>query len=286
MRSTAAWTITACALLSLASTPALAQNREHQQMAAELRMLQEQNQQLSLSLAQALAQLTDAIKAINTRLDASDAATRKALADQKVIIDGVSTELRTLRERTQDTNSRIGTLAEEIEAMRTSLSAPPPPAFAADPALDPLAPPAALPPATPSLSRSAVSPTRLFDAAYSDFTAGDYVVAVSGFQAYLAEFPRFEKADDAQLYIGESYQKQNKLKEANAAFMAVIQDYPNEDKVPDAYFRLGEVQRSTGQIDAARASWQTLVSKYPDHALATLAKLRLEGLPAATAVIP
>ena len=55
------------ALLSSA-IPAAGQNREHQQMSAELRMLQEQTQQLALTLAQ----IGDALKALNTRMDAAD----------------------------------------------------------------------------------------------------------------------------------------------------------------------------------------------------------------------
>ena len=46
------------------AAPAAAQNREHQQQAAELRILQEQTQQLALALAQTLS-ADEAIKAIN-----------------------------------------------------------------------------------------------------------------------------------------------------------------------------------------------------------------------------
>jgi len=55
----------AAALITAAVSPAAAQNREHQQQAAELRMLQEQQAQLALSIAQLTQALTDAVKAIN-----------------------------------------------------------------------------------------------------------------------------------------------------------------------------------------------------------------------------
>ncbi len=113
------------AVLCVAATPAAAQNREHQQMAAELRMLQEQNQQLSLALQQTLNQLAEAVKAINARLDATEVATRKTLADQKLIVDGLATELRVIRERTQDTNTRLGTISEEIQSLRSVYTAAP-----------------------------------------------------------------------------------------------------------------------------------------------------------------
>ena len=283
MRRTAAGTVAIAAFVCLSSgTPAQAQNREHQQMAADLRMLQEQTQQLALAVAQAIAQLTEATKAINDRLDASDAANRKALADQKVIIDAVNTEMRTLRERAQDTNSRIGTLSEEIEALRSALTAsasqtqtiptgatPDPGAVSSNGGTTPSAAVA-----------SGVGPTRLFETAFSDFSTGNYVLAINGFQQFLASFPRSEKADDAQLSIGESYLKLNRNSEAISAFSAVIQNYPTGDKLPEAYFRLGEAQRASGQTEAARSAWQTVLNRYADTPMATLAKQRLEGLPA------
>ena len=69
--------VLACGL-ALAAVPAAAQNREHQQQAAELRILQEQQQQLSLGLAQ----IAEALKALNARLDEVTASNRKGFADQ------------------------------------------------------------------------------------------------------------------------------------------------------------------------------------------------------------
>ena len=272
------------ALLFLTSSPTAGQNREHQQMAAELRILQEQNQQLLNALTQALTQLNETVKTINSRLEASDANLKKSLADQKVIVDNVGTEMRILRERTQDTNTRIGTLAEEVEALRTSLPALTSAAAAASAALpvdQPGGAGGAPPPPAAAPSRSGVSPTRLFQTAYSDYTSGDYALAISGFQAYLMEFPRNAQADDAHLYIGESQLKLKKYPEAIAAFTTVVQNYPSEDKVPEAYFRLGEAQRAMGQTELARSAWQTVLNKYGDSPSAFLAKQRLDGLPPA-----
>ena len=109
------------ALLLAMAAPAAAQNREHLQLAAELRMLQEQNQQLSL----ALTQLTDALKAVNSRLDASEEFQRRRFADQEVLVKNLGSDLGTIRERTQDTDTRLRTLKDEIDALRqTFLSLP------------------------------------------------------------------------------------------------------------------------------------------------------------------
>ena len=110
--------------MSLAPRPVYAQNREHQQMTADVRMLQEQTQLLAQSLAQLmtrLGELRDGVKGLETRLEAAEAASRKTAADQKLSLDSLSTDVRVVRERTQDVNTRIGTLTEEVEALRTSL---------------------------------------------------------------------------------------------------------------------------------------------------------------------
>src|SRR5438874_11316902 len=89
--------------LAVAAAPASAQSREQRQMMADIRMLQEQTQELSVAIAtmtQTLqALLQDSIKTVNARLDAQTDATRKGFADQKVIIDDMGKDLRAIRER-------------------------------------------------------------------------------------------------------------------------------------------------------------------------------------------
>ena len=60
-------------LLALPAAPALAQRRELQQMAADIRILQEQTQLLQ----NALTSLTEALKAVNVRIDEQTGVTRK-----------------------------------------------------------------------------------------------------------------------------------------------------------------------------------------------------------------
>src|SRR5262252_11009688 len=90
----------------LAAAPARAANKEHQQLMADLRILQEQSQQLQ----NMLGTLSDAIKAVNTRLDQQAETTRKAFADQKLVIDNLTNDVRVIREKLDDNNVRIGSL--------------------------------------------------------------------------------------------------------------------------------------------------------------------------------
>ena len=289
------------------AVPARAQNREHLQMAADLRIVQEQQQENAAQLdklTKALGEVTETVKALSGRLDASDAATRKALADEKAIIDNLNTQLRAINDRTSDTNVRLGTVREDLGALTTALSSAiasfnaaaaalsasassAPPADGSTSAGPAPAPASATPAPTPVIPRAAapgISPSRLFDTAWSDYTAGDMKTAATGFEAYLRDYPKSERAADAQFYLAESNVKLKKLPEAIAGFNAVIQNYPtNIDRVSNAYYRLGEVQRSLSQIEAARTAWETVVKKYPDSDWGILAKQRLDGLPPAAA---
>jgi uncharacterized protein YlxW (UPF0749 family) len=65
--------------LTAASAPAYAAaDREHQQIMAEIRMLQEQQQQLQQMLGGLAETLADALKAMTAKLDDQSSSTRKA----------------------------------------------------------------------------------------------------------------------------------------------------------------------------------------------------------------
>ena len=273
--------------LSFAS-PAAAQNREHQQMAAELRMLQEQTQQLAITLAALNQALAESVKSLTARLEDSNNALKRAFADQKLLIDNMAKDVGVARERVGDTNVRITSLQEEVEALRATLQAFQhtgalgPVGGSADPntPIDPNAPqPAAAAPAPlpPVSSAAGLSPTRLFDTARADFFAGQWNSAVSGFQAFLKAFPKSELADDAQFNIGETYYAQNKWAEAVAEYNKVIEGYPNTNSVSLAYYKRGMSQERLGQADAARQSWEAVAKMAPDSDAGRLAKQRLSG---------
>jgi tol-pal system protein YbgF len=271
--------------------PAAAQNREHQQMSAEMRMLQEQTQQLAITLATLNQALADSLKALNARLDATNDATRKIFADQKLLIDNIANDVRVIRERTDDTNVRIASLREELEALRTTVQALQAAAVAPPPPIDPSVPidpsaaaapspvPAPVPPApAPLPSTAGLSPTRLYETARADYFAGQWASAINGFEAFLRAFPRSEQADDAQFNIGDAYFAQNRWMDAVAAYNQVIQTYPGTNAVPDAYYKRGLAQERMSQIDAARASWEAVAKVFPDSDAGRLAKQNLDRL--------
>jgi hypothetical protein len=140
MRQTAIRTLLGFGLIFLALTPAKAADKEQRQLMADIRMLQEQSQQLQNLIGSLNAALTEALKAVNARLDEQANATRKGLADQKLIIDNLSTDLRIVREKVDDNNVRISSLSQEVDALRQAVQQQAPRVGAApEAALDPTA---------------------------------------------------------------------------------------------------------------------------------------------------
>lgn len=270
--------------LLVAAHPAAAQSQRERQMAADLRMLQEQTQLLQQQLTSALEQLTGALKTINSRIDEQNAATRKSFADQKLAVDQFGSDLRVVRERIDENTVRITTLAQEVEALRLAIPqfptmAPMPtdPGAAALPGVpgDPNAP-AVLPP--PVALAPGMSPQRLYNTSLADFTAGQWALCIEGFNSYLSNFSRTDLADDAQWYIGECYHQNGKFTEAIDAYNRVISNYPKGDRVPDAYYKRGIALSASGQADRAIESFETLMKQYPEHDTARLAKQQLDRL--------
>ena len=249
-------------------------------MSAELRMLQEQTQQLALTLTQ----IGDAIKALNARLDASDKEAQQRFADQKLLIQKLSDDVSAVRERSQDTDTRLRKLADEVEALRSTITTLPSlissgaAGASPDPTpLDPNAPPPA-PSAATSPSVIGLSPSRMLDTAKSDYFAGSYASAVSGFESLLKTFPTSEAAAEAQFMLGETYSQQKRYADAVNAYTAAIQKFPRSMWVPEAYYKRGKAQESLGTPEAARASYELLLKTYPDTPSAGLAKQALDRL--------
>ncbi len=272
------------------AAPAAAANKEHQQLAADIRMLQEQTQQLQAMLTA----IADQIKAVNARIDEQNNAVRKAFADQKLIIDTLSSDLRVVREKVDDNNVRISSVSQELESLRQAMQqmasrptstdqtpgtgtpgATMPPESGA--AAAPQPPTTTVPPAGPPATL-ATSPQHLYEMAWSDYASGQWDLAIQGFESFIRTFPKSDQADDAQVNIGTSYMMAGNYPKAVEAYEKAIRDYPTGNAIPDAYYRRGLALRHLGQLDKARESFETVVGKYPDSDAGRLARQQLDQM--------
>ena len=261
-------------LLSFSATePLAAANKEHQQMMADIRMLQQQNTRLQAQLAA----VTKLLESVTARLEEQAAVNRKSFADQKTLADTMNADLRVLREKIDESNVRLGSLSEEVEAIRlTQAAAPGAPADPSAAAAQPVAPPAT--PPAPRPGGFGASPSQAFETARSDYYMGNWSLAIQGFESFLKTFPKSDLTDDAQYYIGETYYMSGRFQEALAAYNAVIERHPSSNTLPDTYYKRGMAQKALGQVPQAKESLSFVIRTYPSSDAAFLAKQALDQL--------
>ncbi|HXG89094.1 MAG TPA: tetratricopeptide repeat protein [Vicinamibacterales bacterium] len=269
--------------LLFVTIPAQAQNKREMQMMADVRMLQEQNQQLQVTLAQ----LAETLRLLNGRFDEQANTSRKGFADQNLKVDQFGGDLRVVRERVDETNVSIAKLSQEVEALRLSIPQYQPPSV---PALEaPIdtppspgsagsspAPTGAAP--QPAAVGPGVAPQRLFDTAQADYYGGQWDLCISGFDTYLRTFPKSEMAHEAQFYIGECNYSDGKHQDAVAAYTQVVTNFPRSRSAPSAYYKRGLAFERLGQMDRARDSFEQAIKQFPDSDAARLAKQNLDRL--------
>ena len=295
MRQTFTRALLPLVLAAAMAEPASAANKEQKQLMVDIRMLQEQAQQLQNligSLSESMKEALKAVSAVNARLDDQATANRKAVADQKLVVDNLSSDLRIVREKVDDNNVRVSSLTQELESLREAvvqLAAARPPATTESPeggaasggAALPAdgGTPVATPPVPPTRTVAAgTSPTKLFDGAYSDYTSGQWDLAIQGFESYILTYPKSDMADDAQVLIGNSYLQDGKNDKAVEAYDQAIRTYPTGNAIPEAYYRKGLALVNLKQIDSARSAFDYVVKTYPDSTAALLAKQALVKL--------
>jgi tol-pal system protein YbgF len=273
--------------------PAAAADKETRQMMADIRILQEQSQQLQNQIAALITTLSDSIKAVNARLEDQTNANRKSLADQKLVIDTMANDLRVLREKVDDNNVRVGSLGQEIDALRQSVSSMNAPRSLGFESAggDPAAGGAPAPDTTgaPPTGAAAVgaSPKKLLDGALADYFAGQYDLAAMGLESYVRTFPQSPEAPEAQLRAGNSYLQTGKNEKAVEAYDVVIRTYPKSSSVPEAYAKKGTALMNLKQYDTAREALEYVIKNYPpEHAAAIWAQQRLTDLKQITAPPP
>ena len=237
-------------LLGLVPSAVLGQNREHLQLTADLRMVQEQVSRLQL----ANNQLAEQLKAAQKRMDDLSDAQLKAFANQQVLINQISSNLATVREKLDDNTVRVSQLTQEMSAisngmrlLATQVNALvgllQPPVASATPAADaPAGGTAASTPGSTAPATGAVtlpsSPGRIYDQAFNLYLIGQYDNAIDGFREVIEKYPTSTDAANAQFQIGQSFYSQNKCREALPEYQKVVATYKTSEQVPEAYYML------------------------------------------------
>jgi TolA-binding protein len=151
-----------------------------------------------------------------------------------------------------------------------------------------------VPTPTPGAPRSSNEPgaEESYKAAYSDFTKGNYSLAVAEFREFVRRFPDSPKVDSAQYWIGECYfnmgraaasagqteRSREALERSVQEFRKVFVNYPNGSQVPTALYKEALALMDLKQPKVAQARLQYIVDNFPQSEEAPLARERLKSL--------
>ena len=102
----------------------------------------------------------------------------------------------------------------------------------------------------------------LFSAAATEYAAQDYQAAIEHFRTFLAQYPKENRAPDAQFFQAEAYWTQHRYAEAAAAFGAFLGQYPNHRRAPVALYRQGEARLALGDASGCGVLREAL-DRYP-----------------------
>jgi tol-pal system protein YbgF len=291
----------AAVALLLWPSPGGAQNREHLQLNADLRMLQEHVSRLQLSVNRLEAQQADT----NKRLDAATNASVKGFADQQLLINQLSATLTSVRERLDDNSVRVSQLGQEFTAIRegvrrlteqinalVGLLQPPVDASAPAAAATPGAPPSSTaanplaspegPSATPPQGLAPVimpaSAPRIYSQAMGDYMSQRYDNAIEGFREVIQTYPTAPDAANAQFQIGESFYQKKDCRSAIPEYQKFVDTYKDSDRRHEGLFMLGVCYSDLNQRTNAQRAFERVLKEHPASASAMMATQRLQGM--------
>lgn len=122
------------------------------------------------------------------------------------------------------------------------------------------------------------SESRSYEAALTQFRAGDYKAAVSSFQSFLADYPSASLASNAYYWLGLAHASLGDYGSAVLAYQKLIDDFPASNKVSDAMLSLARARIQMGETAAAQSLLEQLVARYPQSRAAENARKLLTTL--------
>lgn len=118
----------------------------------------------------------------------------------------------------------------------------------------------------------------LYDKSLAAYKEGRYETAMDGFKDFLNRYPKSDRADNAQFWIGESHMALKQYEQAILAFQKVIKNFPKGNKVPNALLRQSLAFWEIKDKTSARLLLKKIIQKYPKSNEANIAAKRLQTM--------
>jgi len=123
-----------------------------------------------------------------------------------------------------------------------------------------------------------LSEDEIYRMAKQAFDQGDADTAKKKFKELIERYPKSERADNAQFWIGEIYYREKWYEKAILEYQKVIENYPKGNKVPASLLKQGLAFSNLGDKANARLILEELARKYPKSNEAKIARDKLKSL--------
>ena len=225
-----------------------------EELKTELVLLQRQTQTMQETFNKTMGELNTLIVQMSDNISAI----RRAQSSVSTSSGEVVTQVTSMGERITATNERMERLSEQFAQLKKVIEdIPKAPTFSQ---------------LTPGNAE------QLFAAAYSDYSRGNYDLAISEFKQYVEIYPGSELADNAQYWVGEILYAQKKLPEAVAAFEKVKEVNSSGDKTAVALYKRGLILLEMTRKEDAVAQFHAIFKEYPKTKEGELATQQLQQL--------
>lgn len=115
-----------------------------------------------------------------------------------------------------------------------------------------------------AVAELAVSSEKLYQTAYSDYSKGNFDLAIMGFRQYLEKYPAGVLADSAQYWIGECFFSQNKYDQSIEEFRKINLNYDQSIKNPPAKLKIALALELMDKKEEAVELLDEVIAAYPD----------------------
>jgi TolA-binding protein len=245
---------------------------------------------------QEMAQLRRDVNALNlavhrgrgesdTSLNQIDRRSREQAAENARQTAAMNTRLESLSAEVNRLSARVDELSRRLDSQSRPSGGSSGPSPRPTPAPTPS-------PSGGSKSSNEPGAEESYKAAYSDFTKGNYTLAIAEFREFVRQNPDSPRVDSAQYWIGESYfsigraaaaagqseRSREALERSVQEFRKVFVNYPGGRQVPTALYKEALALVELKQMKVAQARLQYLVDNFPQSEEAPLARERLKSL--------
>ena len=110
---------------------------------------------------------------------------------------------------------------------------------------------------------TAKGPAEDYANALSAYKADQYEEAELGLQAFIRKYPKDQMTPDATFYLGESFTKRKRHREAAEQYLKVSTDYSKAARAPEAMVKLGFALEQLGLKEQACATFGEMGRKCP-----------------------